>query len=214
MLTALLLAALPVSSTTSSAVSAASNAGHSSVHLLSGAEIQFVDDEGPNGDFPPIEGMTREQLQREWDRLDSSRPGLGGAIGLLAGGVAVAVVGFYIAYIGLLAAIISSTSTGTSVGISPGVGMVLLVVGLVVLAGGIALAVVGGLKLRSTLHDRSRYGEQMNLIQDRLNANPGQPYYPPPPPGDQNVPPPPPPPPPSVQNLTPVQSGGVALLDF
>jgi hypothetical protein len=214
MLVALLLATLPVSTATTSEVSAASNARFTHATLLdSGARIQFVQDENPNGDFPPLEQMTREQLQREWDRLDSERPGLGGAIGLLAGGAVIAFVGLYVCIYGAAFAFVS-TQTSTS-GISPAVGTILLVIGVVLIAGGIALAVVGGLKLKNTLHDRSRIGEQMNRIQDRLNSNPGQPYYPQqPPPGDQNTPPPPPPPPPSVQNLTPVPSGGVALLDF
>jgi hypothetical protein len=214
MLVALLLATLPVNPSAASEASATANVRFTHATLLdSGARVRFVDDEeNPNGDFPPIEQMTREQLQREWDRLDSNRPGLGGAIGLLAGGAAVAIIGFYVAYAGVAAAVISSGTTSS--GISPTVGAVLIVIGLVMLAGGIALAVVGGLKLRSTLHERSHIGEQMNRIQDRLNSNPSQPYYPPPPPGDQNSPPPPPPPPPSVQNLTPVSSGGFALASW
>lgn len=214
MLVALLLATLPVSSAASEA-SATANVRFTHATLLdSGARVRFVDDEGenPNGDFPPIEQMTREQLQQEWDRLDSNRPGLGGGIGLAAGGVAVAIVGFYVAYAGLAAAIVSSGTTNS--GISPAVGAVLIVIGLVLLAGGITLGIIGGLKIRSTLRERSRIGEQMNRIQDRLNSNPGQPYYPPPPPGDQNSPPPPPPPPPSVQNLTPVTTGGFALASW
>jgi len=211
MILSLLVAALPLAS---SDASAASNTAYSHARLLdSGARVVFVDDEA-TGDFPPIEGMTREQLQREWDRLDSDRPSLGGAIGLTVAGVAVAAVGFVLAIYGLGFAFISSSSASMGA-ISPAVGATLLIIGAILIAAGVAVGVVGGLRLKGVLRDRSRYGEQMNRIRDLLDNNPGQPYYPPqPPPGDQNSPPPPPPPPPSVRNLPPAVGGQIALFQW
>ena len=116
----------------------------------------------------------------------AERPEMTGTvIILLAIPETMVILGFVVAYAGVAAAVVSANTTSN---FSPAVGAVLLVIGVVLLAGGIALAVVGGLKLRSTLHERSRFGEQMNRIQDRLNSNPGQPYYPPPPPGDSRDP--------------------------
>ncbi len=201
MLFSLLLAALPVASSTSSEVSAASNVRHTQARLLdSGAPIVFVDAE-EGGDFPPIEQMTREQLQREYDRLDSERPSLGGSIGLLAGGAAAAIVGLIVIDVGSAAAVLS-TSGSTATSFSMGTFAPFLVAGLLLIAAGATLAIIGGIKLAHTIRERRRYSVQQDAIRERLEGNPANPY-PAPPPGEGV--PPPPPPPPSV-HLTPMNA--------
>jgi hypothetical protein len=171
-LVALLLASLP--------------AGHSHVRLLDGgAQLQRVDDEGPT--VPSLEGMTHEQLQREWDRLDADRPSFSGPIAMAAGGGGVAIVGLVLLIYGISFEAVSATGAG----ISPAVGITLIVIGLVALAAGITFAVFGGLRIRDAVYDRRLYGDQMRKVKDLLEGGPpmpfDQPHGPPP-----NVPPPPP----------------------
>jgi len=192
MLTALLLASLPVSSTVSTEVHAALDAQHTRVRLVS--------DDAP---LPSFDSMTGDQLQREYNRLDAERPGLVMPVLLIAAGAAVAYLGTQL---------FSLFDDGTAVwlavlGGSYVVGLVLVIVGIVVLI--------------NHMRARVAIDNQLDEIKRRLESPtpPGQPVYPGQPgypgaPPDNNVPPPPPPPPPAAQNLGINAVRTVALLEF
>jgi hypothetical protein len=157
----------------------------------------------------PVEQMTREQLQGEYRRLDSERPGLGLGIGLSAAGGGCLIFG---AVYGLYAFWLSYLFTGVdSTVVSIGIGTA-IVCGVLLVAGGVMLT-IGLIKLFGTLKKRRAYGERMDDINSRLEqmdrggGYPAQPGEAPPPGNDATpMPPPPPPPPPPgamFQNVQP-----------
>jgi hypothetical protein len=133
----------------------------------------------PQGDLP-VEALSREQLKEEWKALDESRPGLGGAIGLLGTGVVMAIVSIYVLIYGVI--LLYAESVGVGLGAST-VAIVLLGVGAALLIGGVVLAIVGGVKLGSTLRERRRIGSRMDELQQQLDQLEG---------GGGTAPPPPP----------------------
>jgi hypothetical protein len=156
----------------------------------------YLQADGPSES--PVEQMTREQLQGEYRRLDSERPGLGIGIGLTAAGGGCLVIG---GVYGLYAFWLSYLFNGVdSTVVSIGIGATVFCVALVV-AGAIMLP-IGIYKLVKSLRARRAYGERMDDINARLEqmdrgGYPQQPGYPPEgQPGEANPPPPPLPPPP------------------
>ncbi len=126
----------------------------------------------------PLGSLTREQLQEEWRLLDAARPSLAGSIGMLAAGVGMGIAGLFCAYfaaIGQLVYGLGSSSIST-------VAIVFIGVGAALVIGGAVLAIIGGIKLASTLRERRAIGEQMDDIQRQLDGldSGGNPLPPPP----------------------------------
>lgn len=140
---------------------------------LIGGTIRLVDDQSYAHD---LEAMTRDEVQAEITRLESSRPGLVGPIVLLS-------VGGGLTILSILFFAVEATIAGA-----------------VFIVPGAALGIVGGILLGVRLAGRGTYVAQLRAAQRRLDALEPQPPPPPPPP---DAPPPPPPPPPQADFLTP-----------
>jgi hypothetical protein len=145
------------------------------VMLLAGPAFAEVNASHFNG------ALTRTELESEYRRIDSEKPGLGMPIGFMAGGGGGLVVG------GLF--ILEGSGIYGSSGL-------LLLGGIAVIVGGVFI-VIGVINLIIRIVRRNECDAQLAEINARLDAldrNGEQP--PPPPPGFDNGPPPPPPPPP------------------
>lgn len=137
----------------------------------------------------PIEQLTREQLQAEYQRLEAERPGLGGAIALTAVGGGLLVIGFVVlVYDALFYLYIGG---GSSV-ITLAAYVFLVFSAAMIITGGVLLT-VGLVKLFQRISERRAYSQRIDDINARLESldRTGAPPAPPPP----NLPPPPPPPP-------------------
>ncbi len=135
-------------------------------------------------DIPPplLPGMSREQLKEEWRALDESRPSLGGPIGMLAGGGAMAFASIYFLLYGVASLYVQSVGVASATT----VGVVLLGVGAALLIGGVILAVIGGVRLGAVLRERRQIGERMDELQRQIDqVDRGD--APPPPPAPTNV---------------------------
>jgi hypothetical protein len=119
--------------------------------------------------------LTLQQLHAERDRLDASRPSLGGPIAMLAVGVALTLAGVGFGLSGAylivgyaVAGVFSGASTvGTAITIA---AFVVLGIGVVLLAVGIPLAIIGGVRLKRTLNERSAIGVEMGVIEEKIKA--------------------------------------------
>jgi hypothetical protein len=138
------------------------------VGLLEGSDRVLLAsrDEGPAPTVADYPGMSLSQLHLEWDRLEASKPGFGVGIGLTAGGAGALVLGLVLVTVQSL---------------------VVVVAGLVLLTGALALLIIGPIILAGTLGVRDRItrdqGEvrrQMQLLQG--GDAPLVPSGPPPPP--------------------------------
>jgi hypothetical protein len=111
---------------------------------------------------------SREELLKEYNRLDSERPSVAMPIVLMATGAVALVVGLYCGLFGLvLSAAGSSSST-------------LLIVAAVAGLAGLGLLLSGIVLFIGALHDRRAMGTEMEHIQDQLDRS-RQPYTPGPP---------------------------------
>jgi hypothetical protein len=123
---------------------------------------------------------TRDQLVKEYNRLDAERPSLAMPIILMVTGAVSFVIGIYCGLFGLvLSAAGSSSST-------------LLIVAAVFGLAGIGLLISGIVLLMGTLHDRRQMSSEMDRIKEQLDGQPGVPGGPPSAPPTGPVPPPPP----------------------
>lgn len=129
-------------------------------------------------DQPPSDAtVSAQQLEVDLVALKKARPGLGGAITLLAVGGGVAIVGGI--YAGLSAAIGSFTG-----GLN-----IILIVGVVGLAIGLPLAAIGAWMLYNRLEDRKRIDDQSKQLKLQLQQlqRPANPAWPQPPPSPAQV---------------------------
>lgn len=145
----------------------------------------------PPGAPDPYAGWTRGQLQMEYDRLEGTKPGIGGAIAMLAVGGGLVIIGTVTILSGF------SIYYGYLIGY--------LIVGSIFLVPGIILAIIGAVMLPGRLSERRSISDRQDAIKARIDYAPpdGQPGYGPPPP----------PPPGAQQNLLDVQPS-YALLEF
>lgn len=139
----------------------------------------------------PAAPKTLQQLREERTALDQSRPGIGGGIALLAVGVVADGIGLSFGAWGL-ATLFSSfflRAAGTTVNTAlTAAGFVMLGLGIIALAVGIPLTIVGAIKLARSLRERRAIGEQMNAIDEQIRLL------------EESAPPPPPVMPNSVEN--------------
>ncbi len=153
---------------------------------LQRAAVYFQED-GPGFAEVPVEQLSREQLQIEYQRLDREKPGIGGPIaltsvggGLLFFGVvffAYAVAGYL--FVGAMTELVIVAYVLLAFSAALGItGAVLLTVGLV--------------KLFTRIGQRRAYSQRMDDINARLESL-DRSGAPPPPPPDVMPPPPPPP---------------------
>jgi hypothetical protein len=162
---------------------------------LRGALVKVQATAGQAAEEIPLSQMTHQQLRAEYQRLDETRPGLGGQITMVAlGGVAIA-AGFVVLWGTFL---ISASSFFASVPLIP------LLVGVGLIAGGGVILAIGIVMLKLAIAERRPYGEAMDEIRARLDGTyEGQ--NPPPPPEQPVAPPPPPPPLPPQAGLDAVR---------
>ena len=116
-----------------------------------------------------------QELRDERTRLDATRPSLGGPIAMLAVGAGLALVGAGVGLGGLELLIAYFFTTGLYGGSSIATvftvaGFVLLGIGVVMLGVGIPLAIIGGIRLKKTINERTAIGVEMNLIDDQIKA--------------------------------------------
>jgi hypothetical protein len=130
-----------------------------------------------------FDSMTVDQLERERSRLNDSMPGVGLPLVLIIVGGASQLLGLY------------SVLFGVDLLINP------LTSGLLLLAVGVAVCVVGIIIMVNRMAERGEISAKIAKIDDYLNRAPQySPQAPPPPPapgGEMPPPPLPPPPPPS-----------------
>jgi hypothetical protein len=161
--------------------------------LLAQAEAPPAPPPGVDAPVQPKQPRTLQELRDERARIDATRPSLGGPIALLAVGAGLCLVGlgvgigglellFFYFFTGLGASYYGALGTVLTI-----VGFVLLGVAVVAIAVGIPLAVIGGVRLKRTINERTEIGKSMNEIDDQIRAL------------EENAPPPAPPPPSSVQ---------------
>ena len=145
----------------------------------------YFQEGGPSAFNVPVEQMTREQLQIEYQRLDVEKPGLGGPIALLAvgGGLLFVCIPF------LYLAVLAFAEGGTSVLL---LGYIFLVFGAALAITGGVLLTVGLVKLFQRIGERRAYAQRMEDINARLESL-DRTGAPPPPPPPSSMPPPPPP---------------------
>jgi hypothetical protein len=146
---------------------------------------------------------TLYQLTREYQKLESERPGLGFPIAFMVIGTAVLLVdGLLLIY----------AAVGLSTLFIPPVYIVLGVIGLGFLVPGI---IVLPFRLKKRAEVDAQLNDLSELIRLREAQQPQQPPgYPPPGYYDAPPPPPPPPPPPAPTGMWPVPETSVALLAF
>lgn len=146
----------------------------------------YFQEGGPGAFGVPVEQMTREQLQIEYQRLDVEKPGLGGPIALLAVGGGLLFVCLPFLY---LAVVAFAEGGATSVIL---LGYIFLVFGAALAITGGVLLTVGLVKLFQRIGERRAYAQRMEDINARLESL-DRTGAPPPPPPPSSMPPPPPP---------------------
>jgi hypothetical protein len=121
----------------------------------------------------PLPARSLQDLRAEYQRLEDSRPGLGGSIAMLAIGVACLAVGIPVFfYFGVFELIYNFNSLMWVFG---------LPVGFILIAAGIVLTIVGGVGLGRKARERSTIGQQMEDIKRQIEALESAPPPPPPP---------------------------------
>lgn len=110
----------------------------------------------------------RAALVQEKAQLEADRPGLGAPIGMLVGGFVGAYVGLVAAEVGLAIGFSSSNLRTTSG--ERQLFMAIGIAGVVLLAAGIALAVVGGIKLGRAIYTRVKTSRRISQIDDQLQS--------------------------------------------
>lgn len=128
----------------------------------------------PGGELAaPMPARSLQDLRAEYARLSDSRPGLAGPIVMLAIGVPALVIGFAIFYGVFVYGLLN--------GISYTAWLVGLIVSVPLMAVGLVLAIVGGVRLGRTIRDRGQIGKQMEEIKAQIDALESAPPPPPPP---------------------------------
>jgi hypothetical protein len=135
-----------------------------SARLMPG--IEFAADETPAAQMTPM------QIQEEISRLQRERPSLGGKIALTVVGVALAVVGIYVLYYGLLIA----------VGASAVGGLIVAAIGGVMIIAGVILGIVGGVGIGAKMREKRANANRIRELEMQLQQQPMTPPPPPPPP--------------------------------
>ena len=121
----------------------------------------------------PMPARSLQELRAEYQRLDESRPGIGGSIAMLAIGVACLAVGVPVFfYLGVYQVLFYFNDLLWVLGLP--VGVILLVAGLV-------LTIVGAVSLGRKLKERSTVGQQMEDLKKQIEALESAPPPPPPP---------------------------------
>lgn len=122
------------------------------------------------GEQPAYEGWTRAQLETETRRLEDERPGIGGAVTMIAIGGAITVIDLLAVMMGGLIALTGGGgfSTGFTVGVS------------VVLVCAVGLLIVGGILLRGALTERKEYSRQLEEVKAAIERLAPSPAAPPP----------------------------------
>ena len=147
----------------------------------------------PGVETLPAQPRTLQELHAERERLDATRPSVGGPVAMLAVGAGLCVVGAVVGLVGLDLLLtyfltgLGSSYYGTLGTFLTVAGFVCVGIAVVAIAVGIPLAVIGGIRLKKTVNERSAVGEQMNAIDEQIRAL------------EENTPPPAPPPPSSVE---------------
>lgn len=148
----------------------------------------------PAGEVGAIPGPARslQELRAEYQRLDESRPGIGGSIAMLAIGVACLAVGVPVFfYFGVFQVAFYFSDFLWLFG---------LPVGFILIAAGIVLTIVGAVGLGRKLKERSTITQQMDELKKQIEQLESAP--------------PPPPPPSSVERLGPTPQPGYSMLTF
>ena len=110
---------------------------------------------------PDYSTWSRDDLRREYNRLDLERPSLAFPITLMVTGGVALIAGLYV---GLFALISSFTGSATT----------LLVVTAVLCLAGLGLLLSGVVLLVGTLHDRRQMSAEMDRIKEQLDGPPPQ----------------------------------------
>jgi hypothetical protein len=148
----------------------------------------------PAGEVGAIPGPARslQELRAEYQRLDESRPGIGGSIAMLAIGVAALAVGVPVFfYFGVFQVIYFFSDFLWLFG---------LPVGVILIALGIVFTIFGAVGLGRKAKERSTITQQMEDLKRQIDALESAP--------------PPPPPPSSVERLGPVPQPGYVMATF
>ena len=140
----------------------------------------------PGSAETPVEQMTREQLQAEYQRLEREQPSLGGPIALTAVGGALCILSLPFLYSALVAFGASSTAVVTA-------GFVFLAFAAALGITGAVLLPIGLVRMFRAIGERRTASQRMDDINARLESL-DQTGAPPPPPPPTDIPPPPPPP--------------------
>lgn len=140
---------------------------------------------------PPPPGLaqpkTLQQLRDERAALDATRPSVGGPVAMLAVGAGLCLFGVAFGIVGL-ELLVLYLFTGSSLGylgtVFTVMGFVFAGLAVVAIAVGIPLAVVGGIRLKKTVNERSKIGEEMNKLDEQMKQleDLTPPAAPPPPP--------------------------------
>jgi len=149
----------------------------------------YFQEGGPGFADVPVEQLSREQLQLEYQRLDREKPSIGGPIALTA-------VGGGLLFFGIIFFIYAVAGY-----LYAGFASELVVVAYVLLAFSAALSITGAVlltvglvKMFTRIGQRRAYSQRMDDINARLESLDRSGSPPPPPPPADSLPPPPPPP--------------------
>ncbi|MBL8955685.1 MAG: hypothetical protein JNK82_33230 [Myxococcaceae bacterium] len=153
--------------------------------LLGSTGVYFQAD-GP-GLETPVEQLTREQLQNEYQRLDREKPGIGGPIALLSVGGGLLIFSFAFFAVAVAGYLYSGASSVIAV-----TAYVLLAFSAALGITGAVLLTVGLVKLFTRIGQRRAYSQRMDDINARLDSLDRSGAPPPPPPDAAPLPPPPP----------------------
>jgi hypothetical protein len=159
------------------------------VHEPARFSAHLIEAQAPENQPQDYSTWSREDLVKEYNRLDAERPSLALPIGLMVTGGVGAIIGLYCAFFGLVLSAAGSASS------------TLYIVAAVLGLAGVGLLVSGIVTLLGALHDRRSMSAEMDRIKERLDGT-QQPGLPPPPPAG----PVPPPPPPPTQVFAPVKA--------
>lgn len=113
-----------------------------------------------------LDALTYPQLQAEYARLDTARPGLVGPIVLVAGSEVGLAMAADLLYTGIGFGFGTTAGTGVASGSSS--GWPLVVAGAVLLVAGVGIGVYGALRLYRTLRLRSELGAQMDRVREKM----------------------------------------------
>ncbi len=164
-------------------ITLADNVGSRSADL--GARIRFVRDDDDKR--PSLDAMTREQLARELKRLEETMPSFGGPIAAMAVGFPLGIAGAVMVYFGV--AMFEGASSAVLAGAA------LVVFGGAMVITGFIIALIGSIKLATRFGARAAHREQIDEVQQKIDAIDQAPVNTPLPPPDEAPPPPPPLPP-------------------